>query len=332
MAKLNDMIREFRESINQSIEAVAMLMQMNPEQYARLEEDWVPPDNIIQRLCTLFEWNYQDVRRIALQEPRGSSVVNASVEMDSSSQGEIGVASPESGSFHEQLKNAREQVGQSAEGMATLLGTSAEYYLALEDSVLPDDDLLRRICSLFTWNFKQVRQKILTRHNPVFASARPPLSADEMQVESTGMPQPEIAGSPEPKPLGQRLREAREEVEQTPEGLALLLQVNPEYYALIEAGETVPDQQLLKRIAAVFRWNYHELLKHEQRSSRGRLPSTFQGLRLSAKSDSERELRAVMREISEGWQNLGPEKQRSLLAQLELIRDTVNTNKPKQRR
>lgn len=326
MAKLNDMIREFRESIHQSIDAVAMLMQMTPEQYSRLEEDWIPPDNILERLCALFEWNYQDVRRIALHGPRDSSPGNYSPDADSSAQVEAGAASPESGSFHEQLRNAREQVEQSPEGMATLLGTSVEYYLALENSVIPDDDLLRRICSLFSWNFKQVRQKLLTRHNPVFAPARPPLSAEEMRVESPGMQQPEIPEGAEPKPLGQRLREAREEVEQTREGLALLLQVNPEFYARIESGDIVPDQDLLKRIAAVFRWNYHELLKQEQRSSCGQLPPSFQGLRLSAKSDSERELREIMRAISEGWHNLGSEQRRSLLIQLELIRDTVHTN------
>ena len=61
MAKLNEMIKDFRLSIDQSIEALALLMQMDPEEYARLEEDWNPPAGVLQRLCALFEWNYQDI-------------------------------------------------------------------------------------------------------------------------------------------------------------------------------------------------------------------------------------------------------------------------------
>ena len=69
MAKLNEMIREFRESINQSVEALAMLLQLSPEEYNQLEENWNPPDPVLERICTLFEWNYQDIKRISLQGP-----------------------------------------------------------------------------------------------------------------------------------------------------------------------------------------------------------------------------------------------------------------------
>ena len=65
MSKLNEMILEFREDIGQSIEGLALLMQMDPEEYARLEKDWIPPDDTLQRLCALFEWNYQDIKRLA---------------------------------------------------------------------------------------------------------------------------------------------------------------------------------------------------------------------------------------------------------------------------
>ena len=69
MAKLNEMIREFRESINQSVEALAMLLQLSPEEYNQLEENWNPPDSVLERICTLFEWNYQDIKRISIQGP-----------------------------------------------------------------------------------------------------------------------------------------------------------------------------------------------------------------------------------------------------------------------
>ena len=63
MAKLNEMIREFRDSVNQSVEGLALLMGMPPEEYARLEEDWIPPDDVLERICSLFEWNFQDTKR-----------------------------------------------------------------------------------------------------------------------------------------------------------------------------------------------------------------------------------------------------------------------------
>ena len=69
MAKLNEMIREFRETINQSVEALAMLLQLSPEEYNQLEENWNPPDPVLERICTLFEWNYQDIKRISIQGP-----------------------------------------------------------------------------------------------------------------------------------------------------------------------------------------------------------------------------------------------------------------------
>jgi len=42
MSKLNEMIRKFREDIGQSTEGLALLMQMDQEEYARLEKDWIP--------------------------------------------------------------------------------------------------------------------------------------------------------------------------------------------------------------------------------------------------------------------------------------------------
>ena len=69
MSELNEKIREFREDIGQSIEGLALLMQMEPEEFARMEEDWIPPDEILKRLCSLFEWNYKDIKRLADNTP-----------------------------------------------------------------------------------------------------------------------------------------------------------------------------------------------------------------------------------------------------------------------
>tara|TARA_Y100000022_G_scaffold33213_1_gene26525 strand:- start:200 stop:787 length:588 start_codon:yes stop_codon:yes gene_type:complete len=107
MAKLNEMIREFRESINQSVEALAMLLQLSPEEYNQLEENWNPPDPVLERICTLFEWNYQDIKRISLQGPFNK-------ESDSEEEGDAdtGQSSPASLPFSQRLAQARMEAGK----------------------------------------------------------------------------------------------------------------------------------------------------------------------------------------------------------------------------
>jgi len=123
MAKLNEMIREFRESINQSVEALAMLLQLPPEEYNQLEENWNPPDPVLERICTLFEWNYQDIKRISLQGP-----FNEDSDSEEEGDADTGQSSPASLPFAQKLAQARMEAGQTPEGMAMLLGVSEDYY------------------------------------------------------------------------------------------------------------------------------------------------------------------------------------------------------------
>ena len=130
MSKLNEMILEFREDIGQSIEGLALLMQMDPEEYARLEKDWIPPDDTLQRLCALFEWNYQDIKRLADVTPskrsrKTSPQIQKSASPDSNSEK---IASTHLANL---IKDAREDAKQDAAGIATLLGISVDYYQEL---------------------------------------------------------------------------------------------------------------------------------------------------------------------------------------------------------
>ena len=103
----------------------------------------------------------------------------------------------------------------------------------------------------------------------------------------------------------------------------MLLQVSPEYYKQIEIGEIAPNEELLTRIAAIYQWNYQELLKDERRSRFNHLQNPVTVLQTQTRGDASRELREVIQNISEGWIHLRHEQQRSLLIQLELIRDTI---------
>ena len=121
------MIREFREDIGQSIEGLALLMQLEPDEFARLEEDWIPPDDILKRLCALFEWNYNDIKRLADKTPSVKSK-KKELEKSDSSLAEETSAKTEVPQFAKMIQEARITAGQNTLGIATLLSIAPDYY------------------------------------------------------------------------------------------------------------------------------------------------------------------------------------------------------------
>jgi len=175
VSKLNEMIREFREDIGQSIEGLALLMQLEPDEFARLEEDWIPPDDILKRLCALFEWNYNDIKRLADKTPSVKSK-KKELEKPDSSLAEETSAKTKVPQFAKMIQEARMTAGQNTLGIATLLSIAPDYYEEFESGLIPPDDLLRKLCSLYGWNYKQIQQKI--------NSQRPSLQKLELKAES----------------------------------------------------------------------------------------------------------------------------------------------------
>ncbi len=191
MSELNQRIREFREDIGQSIEGLALLMKMEPEEFARLEVDWIPPDEILQRLCSLFEWNYKDIKRLAQNTPNSKpkeknhgnkQQVNVEGKSD-----EI-APTPLAGMVRESRNNA----GQDAKGISTLLGVSLDYYEEIESGLVPPDNIIRKLCSLYGWNYKQIQQKIKTQSTHILGTRQPPLPASEIKARLTKVEIPDI--------------------------------------------------------------------------------------------------------------------------------------------
>ena len=174
MSELNQKIREFREDIGQSIECLALLMQMEPEDFAKLEEDWIPPDEILQRLCSLFEWNYKDIKRLADNtpnpKPKKKNRGNKQQVSGKGASDDIALT-PLAG----MVREARNNAGQDIKGISTLLGVSTDYYEEIESGLVPPDNLLRKLCSLYGWNYKQIQQKIKTQstHCLLYTSPSP---------------------------------------------------------------------------------------------------------------------------------------------------------------
>jgi transcriptional regulator with XRE-family HTH domain len=313
VAKLNEMIKEFRISIDQSTEALALLMQVNQEDYARLEEDWIPPADILQRLCTLFEWNYQEISRLALNTPQARQAPAV----------EGGRARA---TFGEQLQTERLAVGQTLEGLATLLGIPVDYYQALEESVIPSDELLRKICAMFEWNYRQVRQRLITSTTPNFGGYQPPLSARDIRTrfpETLETPEWNATPTESRFSLGERLREAREDFGQPAEALALLLQITPELYEEIEQNLTRPSQELIRQICALFEWNYNEVVHQFRHQNRQLWQPAITHLN-NLEPHQVQKLQGLQDEITSGWKELTKEQRDTLLSQLELVRDTID--------
>ena len=70
--------------------------------------------------------------------------------------------------FSKMVIQARNDVNQDEIGIATLLGISVEYFKEIENGLLPPNELTRKICTLFRWNFKQINQKINAQSKILF--------------------------------------------------------------------------------------------------------------------------------------------------------------------
>jgi transcriptional regulator with XRE-family HTH domain len=70
--------------------------------------------------------------------------------------------------------------------------------------------------------------------------------------------------------FGELLRESRENAQQTPDVVAILLGISAEDYLAMEAGRYFPDPDTLKRLCMMMEWNYYDaqrLIRNEQLSS-----------------------------------------------------------------
>ena len=329
MSKLNEMIREFREDIGQSIEGLALLMQLEEDEYAMLEDDWIPPDDILQRLCALFEWNFHDIKRLADKTPSVKSKKKDQENQDSFLEEETSATSvvPQ---FAKMIQEARIKAGQNSLGIATLLGINTDYYEDFESGLIPPDDLLRKLCSLYGWNYKQIQQKINSLSPVLYGTRQPPLSVKEMQALLPKMELPELQELPKVVPLPELIQQSRIEAKQSVEGISLLLQISTEYYEQIEAGVVFPEQELLKGICSLFGWNYHEMLQREKSSQLTKIQPAVTHLDSPDTSITEIKLKTVQEGIAANWQQITREQQETLLTQLNFIRDSMENMEKEQ--
>lgn len=321
MAKLNEMIKEFRESINQSPEAIAMMLQMSVDEYHALETDWIPPEELLRRMCTLFEWNFNEIKRIAQATPSvsGGSPRNMASPAQRKTPMEGGGNVPH---FHQMLQEARITVGQSTAGIAMLLNIPVEYYESFEADTLPPEDMVKKICALFSWNYREIRQQLINQTTPKVVPRQRPLSLKDIRPHLPKPAAPPVPVYPEEnESLGSRLMQARTSMGQSVAGIALLLDISEDYYMQLESGAN-PDPELLKKIAALFRWNYNELqlLIHNENIRMFQPSVTHLEVQ---KAPQLNKLQTLQKTIQEYYTKVSPQQQEMLISQLEVIRDTA---------
>ena len=299
------MVQEFRLSIGQSVEGIALLLGISPEEYQRLEEDWIPPDNFLRKLCSLFHWNYQETLQKIRISGSGTSQHKPVQSFEQKPK-----------TFAGMLRTSREKVGQPPEAIALMLNMQVDDYLEIEAGKTPSDSLLRQICSLFSWNFLQVQRKLMSQSTSALTAL--PIHS-KLQLKS---PPPSLTlEAPESETLGERLAKARENFGQSMEGIALLLNISSDEYMSLEQGK-IPDAELLKRIATLFRWNHNELkLLTRNANAHQMQPSVTQLQKLQGPRDGK--LQAVLDDLQKSWGGLSTQEQDMLLTQLEILRDTA---------
>lgn len=331
MAKLNEMVKEFRLSINQSVDALAMMLQVSVEEYEALEKDWSPPDDFLKQMCTLFEWNYNEIRQLALSSP-ASSLRNKK-QPASPPSAPLNVSGGQASFFHDMLRDARNAVGQTPEGMAILLDISEDYYLSFEHDTVPPDELVRKICSMLGWNYRDVRQQLINKATPKIMPRQRPLSLKDLRSQTRppqSAPQTPISQDWDVSDtLGHRLQHAREEMGQTVSGISLVLDVSDDYYLQLENG-LIPDPELLKKISALFRWNFNELQLLVHNENIQQFQPTITALD-STNTLQLNKLKKIQEDIQTEFAKMNGTQQDMLISQMEVLRDTAKrwSNTPK---
>ena len=128
---------------------------------------------------------------------------------------------------------ARNEARQDEKGIATLMGISVEYYKEIEEGLLPPNELIRKLCTLFGWNYNEIKQKINAQSKIKFDKRQPII--DPRKIKK---PFPETELSLEidfepPVSLNEQIYKARMEADQSVEGISLLLQINQELLSFL---------------------------------------------------------------------------------------------------
>lgn len=166
------LVQTSREKVGQTVEGMALLLNIDANAYIALEKGEAPNDNLLKKLCQVFEWNYSDIKQLLLKASNARFLAEknkAGLKLESLNQLPKAM---EGLSFGEILLQARLKQGATLESLALLLNISEEELAEYESGEIPGEDMLKKICSLFEWNYKEILAHLRNRGFSSFPADR----------------------------------------------------------------------------------------------------------------------------------------------------------------
>lgn len=230
-------------------------------------------------------------------------------------------------SFHNLLEQTRLDADQTVEVMAVLLNMSIDDYLALESWRYPDEETLKRLCLMMEWNYYDTQRLII---NEMISPHRPTLASSEELAPkgSAHAPLPTVPRGAPPgissghNSLGARLREVRMITGQSTDIIALMLNLDEEEYKQLEDGMQ-PKDDVLRRISLVYNWNYQDLISVLRAEHAKSFQPSRVGMPFMGSNAHTARFRKISQEMEGLFMKLSDVDQKSVLAQFELIRETM---------
>ncbi|MBI3992750.1 MAG: transcriptional regulator [Candidatus Lambdaproteobacteria bacterium] len=169
-------LRDAREAGNQTTEVMAVLLNLPHEAYQQLEAGSYPDDQTLRRICVLLGWNYYETQRQLINEmiaPRRSGHHGEGSAATRSADGHAPHVHPHAAlhphpvradTLGSRLRDVRLVTGQAEDVIAMLLNIDVDTYRALENGKAPSDGLLRRISTVYHWNYQDLLSILRTEH------------------------------------------------------------------------------------------------------------------------------------------------------------------------
>jgi transcriptional regulator with XRE-family HTH domain len=232
--------------------------------------------------------------------------------------------------FHQLLRQTRENARQTTEVMAILLNLEEGDYEAIERGrKYPDNETLKRLCMMLEWNYYDTQRMIINEMSAPQAPAQSGAAASAdgetalRALQSAPWdPERDVRAGP-PDTLGNRLKEVRLRTGQSVDIIAMLLSIDAETYRRLENGTFPPGDDLLRRISIVYDWNYYDLITLLRAEQAKDLQPRRVGNPFPATSARHTRFKELLAELEGLFTHLPEKDQAFVIAQLELVRDTM---------
>jgi transcriptional regulator with XRE-family HTH domain len=178
----HELLRATRLEADQTVEVMAVLLNMTPEEYEALETWKYPDEETLKRLSLMMQWNYYDTQRLIINEMISPNRPAPATAAEAEAAPQPGGENPAEKKEHrqaafmntlgERLREVRLITGQSTEIIALMLNLDEAQYLRIEEGEQPPDEVLRRISLIYNWNYQDLISVLRSEHAKNFQPHR----------------------------------------------------------------------------------------------------------------------------------------------------------------